>query len=154
MSITINNYNFTSVIYQIGENSPVYVEFPTAVITIVPNEGYTATVSDFSLDSSFSDPAVQTVVFAQSGLNVTCTVTFQTNFIMPANNYTIPLCIVGEAKVSLITIEGTFSSTVGSNVTPSSEKNTVYSDSGAFGETDLLFSKTYTAATGYYLKNP
>ena len=154
MPITINNYNFTSVIYQVGEFTPVYVEFPTAVITITPNDGYTATVSDFSLDASFSDPAVQTVVFAQSGLNVTCTVTFQTSFVMPANNYTIPLCIVGEAKVSLITIEGTFSSTVGSNVTPVSETNTVYSDSGAFGETDLLFSKTYTAATGYYLKNP
>ena len=154
MPITINNYTFTSVIYQVGEFAPVYVEFPTAVITIAPNDGYTATVSDFSLDPSFSDPAVQTVVFAQSGLNVTCTVTFQTNFIMPANNYTIPLCIIGEAKVSLITIEGTFSSTIGSNVTPSSEKNTVYSDSGSFGETDLLFSRTYTAATGYYLKNP
>jgi hypothetical protein len=30
----------------------------------------------------------------------------------------------------------------------------VYSDSGSFGETDALFSRTYTAAAGYYLKNP
>ena len=154
MPITINNYNFTSVIYQVGEFTPVYIEFPTAVITIVPNAGYTATVSDFSLDASFSDPAVQTVVFAQSGLNVTCTVTFQTSFVMPANNYTIPLCIVGEAKVSLITISGTFTATIGTNITPTSETSTVYSDSGSFGETDALFSRTYTAATGYYLKNP
>jgi hypothetical protein len=154
MPITINNYNFTSVIYQIGEFTPVYIEFPTAVITIVPNAGYTATVSDFSLDPSFSDPAVQTVVFAQSGLNVTCTITFQTSFVMPANNYTIPLCIIGEAKVSLITISGTFTATIGANITPVSETSTVYSDSGSFGETDALFSRTYTAAAGYYLKNP
>ena len=132
----------------------MYIEFPTAVITIVPNAGYTATVSDFSLDPSFSDPAVQTVVFAQSGLNVTCTITFQTSFVMPASNYTIPLCIVGEAKVSLITISGTFTATIGANITPVSETSTVYSDSGSFGETDALFSRTYTAATGYYLKNP
>ena len=132
----------------------MYIEFPTAVITIVPNAGYTATVSDFSLDPSFSDPAVQTVVFAQSGLNVTCTITFQTSFVMPANNYTIPLCIVGEAKVSLITISGTFTATIGANITPVSETSTVYSDSGSFGETDALFSRTYTAAAGYYLKNP
>ena len=65
MPITINNYNFTSVIYQVGEFTPVYIEFPTAVITIVPNAGYTATVSDFSLDASFSDPAVQTVVLLE-----------------------------------------------------------------------------------------
>ena len=132
----------------------MYIEFPTAVITIVPNAGYTATVSDFSLDPSFSDPAVQTVVFAQSGLNVTCTITFQTSFVMPASNYTIPLCIVGEAKVSLITISGTFTATIGANITPVSETSTVYSDSGSFGETDALFSRTYTAAAGYYLKNP
>jgi len=154
MPITINNYNFTSVIYQVGEFTPVYIEFPTAVITIKPNAGYTATSADFSLDASFSDPAVQTVVFAQSGLNVTCTVTFKTGFIMPANNYNIPLCIVGDAAVSLITIAGTFTSTVGTNVTPVSQTAVVYNDSGAFGETDALFSKTYTAATGYYLKNP
>ena len=154
MPITINNYNFTSVVYQVGEFTPVYIEFPTAVITITPNAGYTATSSDFSLDASFSDPAVQTVVFAQSGLNVTCTVTFATSFVMPSDNYTIPLCIVGEAKVNLINIAGTFTSIVGANVTPVSQTGIVYSDSGAFGETDALFAKTYTAATGYYLKNP
>ena len=62
--------------------------------------------------------------------------------------------LVGEAKVSLITISGTFTATIGTNITPVSETSTVYSDSGSFGETDALFSRTYTAATGYYLKNP
>jgi len=150
---SFNNYIFTDIQYTIPEGSNVSILYPTVQITIVPNSGYTANAADFSLDSSFSDDAVQSVVFTQDGLNVLCTVTFDTGFFMPSGNYTIPLCVVGEGKVGEITIGGTISTNVGPNITgsPNEGGGTPYSNSGLVGETELLLTRSYTAASGYYL---
>jgi hypothetical protein len=149
---SFNNYTFTNIQYTIPEGTNVPTLYPTAQITIVPNSGYTATAADFSLDPSFSDNAVQSVVFTQDGLNVLCTVTFNTGFVMPSGNYTIPLCVVGEGEVGEITISGTISANVGANITGDvNETNTPYANSGLVGETELLLTRSYTAASGYYL---
>ena len=148
---SFNNYTFTDIQYTIPEGSNVSILYPTAQITIVPNEGYTAVAADFSLDSSFSDNAVQSVVFTQDGLNVLCTVTFDTGFVMPSGNYTIPLCVVGEGGVSLITIDGTFIANVGPNILGDVNESVPYTNSGSVGELELLFTKNYTANAGYYL---
>jgi len=149
---SFNNYTFTNIQYTIPEGDNVSVLYPTAQITIIPNSGYTATAADFSLDSSFSDNAVQSVVFTQDGLNVLCTVTFDTGFIMPSGNYTIPLCVVGEGVVGEITIGGTISANVGPNITGDpNEANTPYTNSGLVGENELLLTRSYAAASGYYL---
>ena len=58
MPVTNNNYNFTNIVYEIPENAIVSGLHPTAVITIVPNSGYNATASNFSMDPGFSDPSV------------------------------------------------------------------------------------------------
>jgi hypothetical protein len=149
MPVTLNNYNFTSVIYTLQEDSNIPGEIGAATLTIVPNAGYTVTASNFSLDASFSNQYVSTVTFAQSGLNVVCSVTFLPGATMPSSNVTIPLCIVGEAELALKTIDGTYTSTITPNITPVSESNVVYSNTGTLGENELLFSKTYTAASGY-----
>lgn len=149
---SFNNYTFTDIQYTIPEGDNVSILYPTAQITIVPNSGYTASAADFSIDPSFSDNAVFDVSFTQAGLNVLCTVTFDTGFVMPSSNYTIPLCVVGEGKVGEITIGGTISTNVGPNITGDiSETNTPYSNSGLVGETELLLTRNYTAAPGYYL---
>ena len=151
---SFNNYTFTNIQYTIPEGDNVSILYPTAQITIVPNSGYTAAAADFSLDPSFSDNAVQSVVFTQDGLNVLCTVTFDAGFVMPSGNYTIPLCVVGEGGVSLITIGGTISATVGPNITGDvTENNTPYSNSGSLGETELLLTRTYTADAGFSLNS-
>lgn len=148
---SFNNYTFTNVQYTIPEGDNVSVLYPTAQITIVPNSGYTAVATDFSLDPSFSDNAVQSVVFTQDGLNVLCTVTFNIGFVMPSGNYTIPLCVIGESKVSLITIGGTFIANVGANISGDVSESVPYTSSGSVGELELLFTKNYTANSGYYL---
>ena len=149
---SINNYSFTNVQYTLPENSIVYTQLPYAELTIVPDSGYRADASDFSIDPSFSDNAVQSVTFTQNGLNVLVTVTFVADFIMPSNNYTIPLCVIGDSEAALITIGGTISANVGSNITGSpNESNTPYNNSGAVGEMELLLTRSYTAASGYYL---
>lgn len=148
---SFNNYTFTDIQYTIPEGENVSILYPTAQITIVPNSGYTANAADFSLDSSFSDNAVQSVVFTQDGLNVLCTVTFNIGFVMPSGNYTIPLCVAGESKVSLITIGGTFIANVGANISGDVNESVPYTNSGNVGELELLFTKNYTANPGYYL---
>lgn len=151
---SFNNYTFTNIQYTIPEGDNVSILYPTAQITIVPNPGYTANAAGFSLDPSFSDNAVQSAVFTQNGLNVLCTVTFNTGFIMPSGNYTIPLCVEGEGKVGEITIGGTISANVGPNITgDTNESNTPYTNSGLVGETELLLTRNYTAASGYYLSS-
>ena len=148
---SFNNYTFTDIQYTIPEGDNVSILYPTAQITIVPNSGYTAVAADFSLDPSFSDNAVQSVVFTQDGSNVLCTVTFDTGFVMPSGNYTIPLCVVGEGGVSLITIDGTFIANVGPNISGDVNESVPYTNSGSVGELELLFTKNYTANAGYYL---
>lgn len=146
---TINNYTFSDVQFSVPEDSLISNTQPTAVITISPLSGYTATASDFSLDPTFSNNYVQSVVFTQDGDNVLCTVTFVATAIMPSSNVTIPLCVIGSSDIAEITIAGTFTANVGANVTGDTTGS--YSDSGAFGETELMLTKTYAADSGYKL---
>lgn len=148
---TFNNYTFSNVTYTITEGDSIPTETGgTAVITISPVSGYTLDAADFSLDPGFSNSYVDSVVFAQDGDNVTATVTFTAGTVMPSANVTIPLCVIGSGEVELITIGGKYSSIIGSNITPTSETDVVYSNSGSLGQSELLFSKTYTADSGYY----
>jgi hypothetical protein len=148
---TINNYTFSDVQFTVPENSFISDTSATAVITISPLTGYTATASDFALEQGFSNQYVQSVTFTQDGDNVLCTVTFVTSAVMPSANVTIPLCVIGSAEVVEITIAGTVSAVVGTNVTgDTTETDTPYSNSGAIGETESLFTRTYNAASGYY----
>lgn len=154
MPITLNNYNFSNVSFEVTEQTAIYDTQQTAVITITPNSGYTVTASSFSLDPAFTDPAVNTVVFTQSGDNVLCTVTFVQGFLMPSENYLVDLCVTGAGIIAPITIGGMYSSVISPNITPTSQNNVVYSNSGNVGDYELLFTKTYTADSGYYLTNP
>ena len=148
----INNYSFSNAVFNIQEGTVINDQVTNATITISPLPGYTATASDFSLDPSFSNTYVQGVTFTQSGANVICTITFLPTATMPSNNVTIPLCVIGSAEVAEITIGGFFSANISSNISgDSTETDTPYSNSGSLGETELLFSKTYTANTDYYL---
>lgn len=149
---TLNNYTYSSVSYQITEGDNVSGEIGTAVITLSPLPGYTLDVNDFSLGTSFSDPNVDSVVFAQNGDNIDITVTFVAGFVMPSDNYNVDLCIDGEAKETQVSISGVINATIGSNITgDSSETDTPYSASGLTGGATLLFSRTYSAASGYYI---
>lgn len=149
---TLNNYTYSSVSYQITEGDNVPGEIGTAVITLEPVTGYSIDANDFALGSSFSDPNVDSVAFTQDGDNVLITVTFIPGFVMPSANYNVELCIDGQGVAIPITISGVINSTISANITGnSSETDTPYSASGLEGETVSLFSRTYTAASGYFL---
>lgn len=149
---TLNNYTFSDVTYTITEGTNVPGAIGVATLTIYPKAGYTIDVSDFSLNPSFSDPNVSNVNFAQNGNNIDITITFDSGFVMPADNASVNLCIIGAGVRNLITINGAITALVGSNISVgSSETDTPYSNSGVAGETELLFTRTYTADTNYTL---
>ena len=106
---TVNNYSFSDVVYTVAEGASPSALHTSAVITITPNTGYTVTAGDFSLEGSYSDAAVSSVVFTQDGANVLCTVTFDSGFTMPSDNYDIRLCIVGSAVLDVKSISCTCS---------------------------------------------
>lgn len=150
---TINNYTFSPVSFQVEEQDDIIDSIGQnfATITIYPNDGFTVAASDFSA-SGYNESYIDNVEFVQSGSNVICNVFFVAGITMPSANVDLALCVTGQGVVNEITIAGTFTANVGSNVTgDSSETNTPYSNSGVFGETELLFSKTYTAAANHYL---
>lgn len=152
---SINNYSFSNVTYIVPEDSNVSGLYPTAIITLTPEPGYTLDANDFSLDTSSYFPELQSVSFAQAGLNVTCTAVFATNFIMPSNNVSIPLCVIGSGKVEKREVSGRVYNIIGAFVEgyapPSNHFYTYYSEEGALEETALVFTKTFTAPAGYYL---
>jgi hypothetical protein len=150
---TLNNYTYTNITYIVPEDSNVSVLFPTAVITIEPLPGYSASAANFSLDPSVTYPEIQSVVFTQSGVNVICTVTFDENFVMPPNNYIIPLCIIAEGTISLISVGGviTFIDNTNGHVTGDINPTYTYNSEGVLNENELVFSLSYTAESGYFL---
>ena len=103
---TINNYTFSSVSFNVQEQTFISDTQTVAVLTISPNLGYSVTAADFSLEPGFSNQYVDTVVFTQDNDNVICTVTFLTNVQMPSANVTIPLCVVGSANPIEVIIKG------------------------------------------------
>ncbi len=148
---SINNYTFSEPVFNIPEESNIVTLVgATAVITITPNAGFTATAGDFST-TSFNVTYISNVAFTQSGNNVLCTMTLVNTTTMPSSNLTLGLCVSGSAQEKLINIGGKYSAAVGSNVTgDSSETNVAYSASGAMSTVSSLFTKTYNAATGYF----
>jgi hypothetical protein len=155
MPITLNNYTFSNVVFEIQENTNVSLQHATGVVTISPVDGYSVTASDFSLDPSFSDPNVTSVVFTQSGDNVLCTVTFDTSFVMPSANVDIDLCIIGQGVAVEKSISGFVTATVHQQLDAGSGNETLtpYSNTGVIGSVETLFTRTYTADTGYYFLN-
>ena len=141
--------------FEIQENTNVSGQHTTGVLTISPAEGYSVSANDFSLDPSFSDPNVTSVAFTQSGNNVLCTVTFSTSFVMPSSNVNINLCIIGQGAPVERSIRGFVTASVHENLDAGdgNETLTLYDNTGSMNSTEALFTRTYTADTGYYFTN-
>ena len=149
----INNYSVSVVKFTVPEATTVSGTQASALLTIIPNSGYTATSSDFSLSGGYSDAAVDTVVFSQAGLNVSCLVTFAVGFVMPSDNYEIGLCVTGDAAVLSIALSVIINASVAGNITGNgSEVNTITGVVGSLGNTTTVFARTYTADSGFQLE--
>ena len=147
----IGNFSVASVEFGVDSGTNISATQSTAVLTLIPDAGYTITASDFSYTSGPSQ--VSGVTFAQSGQNVIATVTFDTSAVMPSSDLDIPICISGESGEVSYTLSGNINVIASSNVTPSSG-NIAYTASGNTGDTVQVFSQTISADTGYFFPDP
>lgn len=143
----IGNFSVASVEFGVTQGTNIADTQSTAVLTLIPDEGFTLTAADFSYTSGPSE--VQSVSFSQSGNNVLATVTFAAGASMPASDLDIPICIAGESGLVQYTLSGIVETIASSNVTPASG-NTSFSISGNVGDDVQAFSHTVTAGSGYY----
>ena len=143
----IGNFSVASVEFGVTQGTNIADTQSTAVLTLIPDEGFTLTAADFSYTSGPSE--VQSVSFSQSGNNVLATVTFAAGASMPASDLDIPICIAGESGLVQYTLSGVVETIASSNVTPASG-NTSFSISGNVGDDAQAFSHTVTAGSGYY----
>lgn len=147
----IGNFSVASVEFGVDSGTNISATQSTAVLTLIPDAGYTITASDFSYTSGPSQ--VSGVTFAQSGQNVIATVTFDTSAVMPSSDLDIPICISGESGEVSYTLSGNINVIASANVTPSSG-NIAYTASGNTGDTVQVFSQTISADTGYFFPDP
>ena len=143
----IGNFSVASVEFGVAQGTNIADTQSTAVLTLVPDPGFTLTAADFSYTSGPSQ--VQGVAFTQSGDNVLATVTFAAGATMPASDLDIPICIAGESGLLQYTLSGIVEVIASDDVTPATS-NISFSISGNEGDEVQAFSQTITADTGYY----
>lgn len=143
----IGNFSVASVEFGVAQGTNIVDTQSTAVLTLVPDSGFTLTAADFSYTSGPSQ--VQGVAFTQSGANVLATVTFAAGATMPASDLNIPICIAGESGLLQYTLTGIVEVIASNNVTPATS-DIAFSISGNENDDVQVFSQTITANTGYY----
>jgi len=128
-----------------------------AQLIITPNTGYVVSASDFT-DNTGSVTGITSISLSDSGTageignTVLVDVDLDDTYIMPSANTTLTIDIDGSAQEIEYTLAGTYD-TVVSNATPSSETATAYSATGNYNQQVTVFTKTFTASSGYYFEN-
>ena len=152
MSISFNNYTVTDTVvgpFEGGENvSSIY---QSAILTLSPNPGYTLDASSFSLGEIYNE--IQYAEFVQDGPNIICFLYFRAEFIMPASNVDIPLCILGSAELTQYVVEGYVAHEEFGYWEYSSEYN-AFPIQGNYNITELGWQGVVSADSGYYFSTP
>lgn len=117
-------------------------------LNIIPNEGYVIDAADFSIGDALPSQ-INSVVFSNgTGGIVKATCTFDSSFIMPSNDVEILIDIDGVASLVGYTISGDYITSETNTTTTSG--TTAFSVTGSEGDEVTLFTRTFTASSGYY----
>ncbi len=148
--MSFQTYTITSASFEAeaGDNISAGAN-PTVTLVISPAAGYTLTHTNFSIGEALPTE-VASAVFSQDGDNVNCLVTFAGGFVMPSADVELLIDIDGTANEQTFTIDGDYITTE-TNTTGTSG-TTAFSQSGVDGATVTLFTKTFTASSGYYFE--
>ena len=149
----IQTYTVTSTSFEAesGDNISAGAN-PTVTLVISPIEGYTVSSGDFSIGEPLPSE-VASAVFSQDGNNVNCLVTFDAGFVMPSNNVELLIDIDGVANLAGYTIDGEYTISQ-TNVQESATTPVAFSQTAVEGTEVTLFTKTFTATSGYYFQTP
>lgn len=141
------NFSVSSVEFGVNSGTNIADTQSTAVLTLIPDPGFTLTAADFSYTSGPSQ--IQSVAFSQSGANVIATVTFVADAVMPSNDLDIPICISGNSGLVQYSLSGKLEVIASANVTPSTS-DIAYTANGSAEDEVQVFNQTITADSGYY----
>lgn len=147
---TINSQSFT-------KTSGNAIGSDNAQLVITPNQGYVVSAANFTnntgpltgvLSITLSDSGTPNTI----GNTVIVDIDLDDSYVMPASDTNIVIDIDGNATLEQYTISGSYD-TVESNTTTTSGTGFSYSSTGDAGQQVTLFTKTFTAANGYYFEN-
>ena len=135
---------------EVGEQ--VNLNVTEFALYITPEDGYNINAASLTIPLLPSE--INTAVFTDE-LNgtVKLTCTFDSSFIMPSSDVTILLDIDGVAGLVNYTIDGQYTISQ-SNTQESATTPVAFSQTGDIGDTVTLFTKTFTATSGYYYATP
>jgi hypothetical protein len=128
-----------------------------AQLIITPNTGYVVSASDFT-NNTGAIAGISAITLSDSdiagtiGNTVLVDIDLDDTYIMPSSNTELVIDIDGNASLITYTLGGTYSSIV-SNALPVSETNTAYTVSGNYESQETVFTKTFTANSGYYFES-
>jgi hypothetical protein len=125
---------------------------PTVTLVVLPEAGYALTHTNFSIGAALPSE-VASAVFSQDGDNVNCLVTFDSGFTMPSSGVELLIDIDGTADEQTFTIDGEYTIKQ-NNVQQSATTPVAFSQTAVDGTEVTLFTKTFTAASGYYFATP
>jgi hypothetical protein len=151
--MAFQTYTITSAAFEAesGDNISAGAN-PTVTLVISPAAGYTLTHTNFSIGEALPSE-VASAVFSQDGDNVNCLVTFDAGFVMPSSDVELLIDIDGTADEQTFTIDGEYT-IAQTNVQESATTPVLFSQT-AVDETEVtLFTKTFTATSGYYFATP
>ena len=126
---------------------------PQVILNITPNAGYSIDANNFSAISTLPS-YVSNVTFAQNGVNIDCTIVYNSPSIMPPVDVVISLCIQGYATETPIVIIGTTKSGGLTNVSiPAPGDFPIsFSGSGEWNSSLTVFTQAVVASPGYYFQ--
>lgn len=142
-NITVSEVNFTEVV---GEDLH---QVTNATLTIRANEGYYILAPDFSLGQPLPEGIdIDNTTFTQVDDTIDVNIAFLPGTIMPSEDISFPLCLIGEALANVYSISGEviFESM---NSTPVSSV-VEYSTSGEYQSSGIVFTTEVVADEGYY----
>jgi len=152
---SINISNFSATIVSFDETTGVdwTLDNPSVALLLTPNTGFTINASNFSATAPLPTN-VSSVVFSQSGANITCLVTYISPSVMPANDVLIDICATGYAEQTQVTLSGTLKACGTSNVSlpASGDLPSAYAVNGDFNTTATVLTQSVVASTGFFFE--
>ena len=145
--MAFNNFTVSIVTFPEFEGVDFTIAHPQAVLLLTPASGYSVTASDFSATAPLPN-YVSTVVFTQTGLNVSCTITYIAPSIMPAADVLVAVCSSGFASLIPVTLSGSLIACDVQNTTITLP--VAYSSSGVYNSTSTILTQVVSASAGYY----
>ena len=142
-------YTVTEYDIEAEAGDQVNLDVTEFALNITPVDGYVIDAADFSIGDALPSQ-IATVVFSNgTGGVVKATCTFDASFIMPSNDVEILIDIDGIANLIGYTVDGEYTISQ-TNTQESATTPVAFSQTGQEGDEVTLFTKTFTATTGYY----